>query len=196
MAHVSDRDLGLKRIIRELNKADRMMVAVGVLEGSKNGEGASIAEYGAYNEFGANIKIAARSQQQYRNINKDGSFRNGGRFSKKSKSNFASWATIDAYEINIPERPFMRTTFDESKAEITADMDQQYARLTTGKATAHQALTIIGQKHADRTKRVITDRDFLPKLADSTIAAKKGSTKTLVDTGALKNAIQISVRQK
>jgi hypothetical protein len=151
MAHVTDRDLGLKRIIRELNKADRMIVAVGVLNGSKNGEGASIAEYGAYNEFGTE---------------------------------------------HIPSRPFMRTAFDESRAEITADMDQQYARLTTGKATAHQALTIIGQKHADRTKRVITDRDFLPKLADSTIAAKKGSTKTLIDSSALKNAIQISVRQK
>jgi hypothetical protein len=51
-------------------------------------------------------------------------------------------------------------------------------------------------KHAQRVQKVITDRNILPSLAPSTIAAKKGSTKTLVDTGAYANAIQIALRAR
>lgn len=149
--NVIDRDLGLKRIIAELKKADDMSVAVGILQGSKNGEGFAIAEYAAANEFGTD---------------------------------------------KIPSRPFMRTAFDENKGDIQADMDRQYGRLVTGKITANTGLTIIGQKHADRIKYTITGRNFLPKLAQATIDAKNGSTKTLVDTGAMKNAVQISIRSK
>jgi hypothetical protein len=63
-----------------------------------------------------------------------------------------------------------------------------------GKRTANEALTVIGQKHAGRIQTTITGRNFLPRLAPSTIAAKKGSTKTLVDTGAMANAVHISIR--
>jgi len=149
MARVIDRDLGWKAIKREMLKAKTLEVAVGILEGSKNGEGASIAEYATYNEFGAD---------------------------------------------KIPERPFMRTAFDESKAKIRKDMITQGKRMTLGKSTTQDALTIIGQRHASRIQNVITGRDFLPKLAQQTIKAKKGSTKTLVDTGAMVNSIHISVR--
>ena len=149
--NVIDRDLGFRRIVQELQRAESLAVVVGVLQGSNNGEGFSIAEYGAANEFGTDT---------------------------------------------IPSRPFMRTAFDENKPQIQSDMDRQFDRVVTGKATARQALTIIGQKHADRIKYTITGRNFIPKLAEATIKAKKGSTKTLVDSGALKNAIQISVRNK
>lgn len=141
-------DRGWDRIKRELARANRLEVAVGVLEGSKNGEGYSIAEYAAANEYGTD---------------------------------------------NIPSRPSMRTAFDENVAAITRDMQRQHAAMVTGERTAEAALTVIGQKQADRTKNTITGRDFLPKLSESTIK-RKGSTKTLVDTGAMVNAVQISVR--
>jgi len=151
MARVIDRDLGWQAIKREMLKAKTLEVAVGILEGSKNGEGASIAEYATYNEFGTD---------------------------------------------KIPERPFMRTAFDESKEKIAQDMSREGKRIGWGRATAVDALTIIGQRHASRIQNVITGRDFLPKLAQQTIDAKKGSTKTLVDTGAMVNAVQISVRAR
>lgn len=141
-------DRGWERIKRELARANRREVAVGVLEGSKNGEGASIAEYGAANEYGTE---------------------------------------------HIPSRPFMRAAFDENVADITRDMQRQYGAVIRGERTADGALTVIGQKQADRTKNTITGRDFLPRLSQATID-RKGSTKTLVDTGAMVNAVQISVR--
>lgn len=96
----------------------------------------------------------------------------------------------------IPSRPFMATSFDESRVLIDADFAKQSRALVSGTRTADQALTIVGQKHAERIKETITGRNFLPKLAERTIRAKNGSTKTLVDTGAMVNAVQISVRDR
>jgi len=151
MAKVIDRDLGWQAIKREMLKAKTLEVAVGILEGAKNGEGASIAEYATYNEFGTD---------------------------------------------KIPERPFMRTAFDESKAKISQDMNREGKRMAMGQVTAQNALTVIGQRHASRIQNVITGRDFLPRLSPQTVKAKKGSEKTLVDTGAMVNAVQISVRAR
>lgn len=148
MAAVKDIDRGYKKIIRELEKAKEMEVAVGILEGSTN-DGLSIAEYASYNEFGTD---------------------------------------------NIPARPFMATTFDENLSQIDADFKRQSGEMIKGNRTANEALTVIGQKHAGRIQKTITNRNFMPKLADRTIRAKKGSTKTLVDTGAMVSAVQISIR--
>lgn len=49
--NVVDRDLGLKSFMRELQRAKTVEVVVGLLEGPTN-NGVSIAEYGAYNEYG------------------------------------------------------------------------------------------------------------------------------------------------
>lgn len=145
---VIDRDLGWKAIKRELERAKGREVAVGILQGSVDSEGASIAEYATYNEFGTD---------------------------------------------DVPSRPFMAMSFDENKADIEADFNRQSKAIVEGKRTADQALTVIGQKHAARVQNTITGRDITPKLADSTIKAK-GSTKTLVDTGAMTNAVQIELR--
>lgn len=145
---VQDRDLGMKRIFSEMQKAQRLEVAVGIQHGTNNGEGASVAEYGAYNEFGTE---------------------------------------------KIPSRPFMGTSFDESRSQINSDFYREAREMIKGKS-AQQSLLTIGLKHAKRIQDVITKRNFLPNLSDRTIENKKGSTKTLVDTGALVNGIKPVVR--
>lgn len=54
---------------------------------------------------GGTIDIAARSQQLHFKISKDGTV--GNRFVKKKNSNFAQWASMAAYTIDIPARPFI-----------------------------------------------------------------------------------------
>lgn len=147
-------DRGWDNILREVKRAQRREVAVGILEGSANTDGAKIAEYAAWNEFGT---------------------------------------TDNDDNERVPSRPFMRMAFDESVADIERDFAKQGKALYAGRRTADQCLTVIGMKHADRIKNVITGRDILPRLADST-EDRKGSTKTLVDTGAMVSAVQISVR--
>lgn len=148
---VIEKDLGWKRIKAEMLKAHNLEVAVGVQEGSTNAEGASIAEYGAYNEYGTK---------------------------------------------DIPSRPFMATSFDDSRSKIDQDFQRASDLLIAGQATARKALLEIGQKHALRIQAIIQNTNFLPKLEDSTIKAKKGSNKTLVDTGALINSIRPVVRKR
>jgi len=107
----------------------------------------------------------------------------------------AEYATYNEFGTgNVPSRPFMATAFDENVAKIDNDFKREADKMLRGQHTALDALTIIGQKHVSRIQNTITDRDFLPKLSEQTIRAKKGSTKTLVDTGAMVNAVQISVR--
>ena len=109
----------------------------------------------------------------------------------------AEYATYNEYGTkHIPSRPFMAISFDEGRAEIDADFKRQTDALVTGKATANAALTIIGQKHVTRIKKTITGRNIPPPLSPKTIARKKGSSKTLVDTGAMVNAVQIELRSK
>ena len=87
----------------------------------------------------------------------------------------------------------MGTSFDESRSQINSDFYREAREMIKGKS-AQQSLLTIGLKHAKRIQDVITKRNFLPKLSDRTIENKKGSTKTLVDTGALVNGIKPVVR--
>ncbi|MGL6013404.1 MAG: hypothetical protein ACRC0J_18155 [Shewanella oncorhynchi] len=151
---VIDRDRGWKAIKRELEKASRLEVAVGIHAGEKNGGSATIAEYAGYNEFGTR--------------DEDGN-------------------------IAIPARPFMAVSFDESRSAIDADFARESAAMMNG-GSAHESLLRIGLKHAARIKKIISTRNFLPRLAKETVRRKKGSTKTLVDTSAMINSIQPVVR--
>ena len=109
----------------------------------------------------------------------------------------AEYATYNEYGTkNIPSRPFMAMSFDEGRPEIDADFKRHGDLLVTGKTTAQAALTIIGQKHVTRIKKTITGRNIPPPLSPKTVARKKGSSKTLVDTGAMVNAVQIELRNK
>lgn len=146
---VKDIDKGLKHFIREMQAADRAFVTVGVHQGERSMDGADIAEYAAYNEYGTE---------------------------------------------NIPSRPFMRTAFDENVSAIKSDMGKVIERCKSGGSVA-QELRMVGEKHQQRIQRTIKGRDFLPKLAQSTIDAKKGSTKTLIDSGAMVNSIRYVVHK-
>lgn len=115
--------------------------------------------------------------------------------SKSEGESIAEYAAHNEFGTeDIPDRPFMRTAFDENVTNIDKDFQRQAKLMTAGTQTANGALTTIGMKHAGRVQTVITGRNFLPKLADSTVRAKKGSTKTLVDSGAMVNAVTIQLR--
>lgn len=147
----TDKRKKLDAIVGQLRIAASTEVVVGVLAGEKNGDGASIAEYAAFNEFGTD---------------------------------------------RAPARPAMGMAFDENVAAIQQNVDSELTRITTGRTTAAIALGTIGQKHAERIQDVITNRDILPRLAQSTVDGKRGSTKTLVDSGAYNAAIKYSIRTR
>lgn len=140
-----DIDKGFKKFRAEMQRAKSATVEIGIHSDAKN-EGLSIAESGAYNEFGTK---------------------------------------------DIPERSFMRSTFDKKQSDINADMARRYDQVKTGKIGVHRALSFIGLKHAQDIQDKIGS-NISPANSESTIARKK-STKTLIDTGAMRQSIRHKV---
>lgn len=100
----------------------------------------------------------------------------------------AEYAAANEYGTStIPQRPAIGTAFDENKAKYIRNMERATKRIGT-EAFARIANELgIGAKQD--IQNTITGRNFLPKLKPATVKAKKGSTKTLVDTGAYVNSI-------
>lgn len=147
-SNVTDRDLGLKAFIRQLEVARTVEIAVGIHAGDTN-NGQQIAEYAACNEYGTD---------------------------------------------SIPERSFMRSSFDENLSKIQNDMNHQAGRVMAGQTDIRSALSVIGMKHQDRTKRKIGS-NIQPANHPETIRRKK-SSRTLIDTGAMLNSVHYVVRAK
>lgn len=94
---------------------------------------------------------------------------------------------------DIPERSFMRSTFDEKVRQIESDMKAEYGKVADGKSTVYRALSIVGLKHETDIKEKIRS-GVNPPNAEYTIA-KKGSDKTLIDTGAMINHVRYIIRR-
>jgi len=108
--------------------------------------------------------------------------------------NIAEYAAVNEFGTDkIPSRPFMRTAFDENKQGYIRYMEKIVKQM--GQLAFARMVTTLGLKAEKDIQKTITGRDFLPKLADSTIKAKKNSTKTLVDTGAMVNSIKHLIRK-
>ncbi|MGO4699811.1 phage virion morphogenesis protein [Dyella sp. 2RAB6] len=78
------------------------------------------APYGAIQQGGGEIHIAARSQQAYFHE------RNGEvspHFVNKRKSNFAQWVTLPAYTIKMPARPWLGVSEQDANEIVQLTLD-------------------------------------------------------------------------
>lgn len=87
----------------------------------------------------------------------------------------------------IPERSFMRSTFDEDKAQLGEIKDREARAIMDGKKTVEESLALIGLYHAGRIQAKIHSHPP-PANAPETIA-RKGSSGTLIDSGQLVQSI-------
>lgn len=89
----------------------------------------------------------------------------------------------------IPERSFIRRTFKEQEHAAATVIARVAKAIVTDKITVEHGLDILGTWGADQVKRTVTQGTGVPPpLAQSTID-RKGSTRPLVDTGRLINAV-------
>lgn len=95
---------------------------------------------------------------------------------------------------NIPSRSFMRSTVDRSKKELIKDISEGAKKLikTKGKFGVSEILMDAGENLAKAITKTIASGKVPPPLKEETIKAK-GSSKTLVDTGALSKSIKVKV---
>lgn len=92
----------------------------------------------------------------------------------------------------IPERSFLRSTFNQKRPEYDAMIAKEAKSVYENKGSVMDGLNRVGLKAANDVKATIRG-NIPPPLADSTIA-RKGSSLPLVDTGQLINGISWVVR--
>jgi phage gpG-like protein len=88
---------------------------------------------------------------------------------------------------NIPERSFIRATYDENLVKLQQISDVELKRIATGKSTVKESLSRMGEWLTAKMKNKIRER-IAPSLSPKTIAAK-GSDVPLIDSGQLIQSI-------
>lgn len=113
----------------------------------------------------------------------------------KGKS-IAEYAAANEYGTHrgIPERSFMRSSFDENRHGISVVMGQQFAKVKRGEKTVVAALGHLGLYHQAQIKAKISS-NMQPANDQKTIKRKKSSA-TLIDTGAMRNSVHYVVSGK
>jgi hypothetical protein len=168
----TDTDMGLDDIFKELDKFRNMCVKAGIPEdtGSQKGEGGvTVAQYATYNELGV--------------MNKDES----------------GWY--------IHPRPFVRGWADAKRELIAKTIEKLSRRVLDGKLKAEDAIRMLGEFGKSGIKSYVRNGNFAPN-SDVTINGSKpdkngkkfikgkGSSKPLIDTKQMVNAIEYQIIQK
>ncbi len=95
------------------------------------------------------------------------------------------------HHVVIPERSFIRATVDANGDEYRAIIRRLADQVLMGTLTAEKALGRLGLRIVSDIQGRI-EAGIAPALAPATVRAK-GSSKPLIDTGALKNAVTFVV---
>lgn len=92
---------------------------------------------------------------------------------------------------HVPERSFLRSTFDEQLPALKIIRNRVIENVVLGKMSPATGLGLIGAHLAGKVQEKISS-GVPPENAPSTIRAK-GSSRTLVDTGQLRQSITYEV---
>jgi hypothetical protein len=98
-------------------------------------------------------------------------------------------------ERNIPERSFIRSTFDKNEAKYTRLLQESVRKVVRTKKIDKAALFRLGETARKDIVNRIVQGEIKQGLKPKTIA-RKGSSTALVDTGALVGSIVSKVRKR
>lgn len=103
-------------------------------------------------------------------------------------------AVVHEFGLGVPERSFLRATFDRMKDKWARFASRVMRQVSRGRLTLEDGLAIIGERvKADVKKAITSGAGIPPPLAPATIA-RKGSSRPLVDTARLLGSIDYEVR--
>lgn len=105
--------------------------------------------------------------------------------------NFGVNISKDTKVIKIPERSFIRASYDVNKSNFSK-FDDLFGATLDGKLEVRDFYKIIGAACVDMIKNYIRD-GLKPELSSLTLENKAPKTKPLIDSGRLINAIDYEV---
>jgi hypothetical protein len=89
---------------------------------------------------------------------------------------------------HIPERSFMRSTFDETKTTVADLVGKEYDKILKGSSTVLVSLGRMGAYMKGAIQKKIQRGPFVANRPFT--IKKKGSSRPLIDTGQLRQSIQ------
>ena len=194
-SYVKDIDRGYKKIKQELIKLRKQEVAVGLQAGDMANDGKmTVAQLGAIHEFGATIEQGERKILTYHKLRRDKDTKTASisKFIKRKRANFVMQHNVGPSTIEIPERPFLRSTFDEKHKEWEQKAAKQLDMVASGRKDAIGMLNTLGNVVEGDVKRKIASGPFTPN-APSTVRQKK-SAKPLIDSGRMRSSVRYIIR--
>jgi hypothetical protein len=168
----------LAAIVANVKKSDG--VKVGFFENATYPDGTPVAQVAWINENGAIIQVEAHQQTVYRAVDKNGDFKNNGRFVKRNKSNFSSSHHVAAHTVTIPPRPFFRKMINDGSPRWGKELG---VALESNGYDTKAAFEEMGSSMKDALTNSIVEFSS-PENSKSTVA-KKGFNNPLVDTGRM-----------
>jgi hypothetical protein len=188
-------DKGYNRAVKAQKSLRGWKATIGVhTDGGSKADGIRNVDIAVVHEFGATINHPGGTPYT---VFSGGGGRSGGMvggaaiFLPKGSPN--AIGLTRPHVIKIPQRSFLRTSFDANRLEYERILEQQTGRVIDGNQTARNAIAVVGEKAlADVVNRI--NAGIPPPLKPATIA-RKGSSKPLIDTGQLKQSIKVKVRR-
>ena len=148
----------IARIKRELAALNGMKIRIGI----QGDEGSEVLMIAKVHEFGATIRVTPKMRAFLHHI--------------------GLHLKADTERINIPERSFIRKSYEASRQAINRFAGEKISDVISGKLTATQAVERIGAYCVQITQGFIDEGKVSPKVSDFTQAHKTQHT-TLYQTG-------------
>lgn len=195
---IIDKDKGYKAFMENMKTFLKGDAQVGVFGDKKTAKGTSIAEYATYNEFGGVVKSLKARKWLRMTINK----MNLGNI-LKTKEGYQYMSVTPVAPIVIPERSFMRSTYDEEIEKVRKLMvkyiRQNFLKKLGKGKLKEQSLKVGAAYLTAKIKLKITNADQWAEpnsMITIALKSKKGGLKNkpLINTGALRNSITYKIR--
>lgn len=165
---VEDRS-DVDKILRVLEELSSTAVRIGILSSAK-GEILMIANV---NEYGCDIPITNKMRGFFLN-------------------EYDVWLPYNKKSIKIPERSFIRSSYDENKNKFNS-YEEYFDAVLDMKISVRQFYKIIGEACVNTIKDYIRNGDFVENSGFTKDQKGKDKTKPLIDTGRLINSIDYEV---
>jgi hypothetical protein len=194
------KDKGYTEAINKINSLNNCFVKVGYPSGEAETSKIhgktkfSMVQLATVHEFGAKIKhpggtlFSKNKKGQVRFTKQGGKVKVAGEVDK----NRTVMGITGEHAINIPERSFIRKSFDKDRNDIQKFVGHVYGIIVDNKYTIHQGLSAIGQFAVNSIKKYFPS--ISPPLSKKTIVKKK-SSKPLINTGIMRNSMTFEINK-
>lgn len=190
---VVDNDQRYRALIRELeDKAVHVDIGIHPVSGEEMVMIASVNEFGAVIQHPGGQPYFITEDAKWKDRPNVG-FLDDGQMIVFLRKGSRGMGETEPHEIEIPARPFIRSTADEKRDQYGDMMSKFWQQILDAKIDIKQALILIGQQvESDVKAKMVALKE--PGNAPSTIRKKMGVDNPLIDTGVMLNSVRYAVK--